>query len=160
MMQSCDWPKSRCAIWRNVSHDSRPNVLLHAPAYGLPIGHLTFRQNLNWRQIPNKMAGNSFRQTLHVRVTSDTQKIQFYWSSWRCTLWLNVNSRISSGIGRHFKQSVDTLIDVRSQCQNYIYKSIMIQSQSSPSLAVLHPVQTFSDVNIRTRLLMFNRPIY
>ena len=48
---------------------------------------------------------------LQVRVSSDNKKIQSSdWPKWRCTLWRSVNSRILSGIERHFRRSVDTLI--------------------------------------------------
>ena len=70
-------------------------------------------QNLKWCLCPTKRRESSLRQTLQVRVTSDTQKIQSSdWPKWR-TLWRNVNSRILSGIGRHFNRSVNTLIDAR-----------------------------------------------
>jgi len=52
-----------------------------------------------------------------VRVTSDTQKIQSSdLPKWRCTLWPNVNARVLSGIGCHFKRFVDTLIDLSTAC--------------------------------------------
>ena len=45
-------------------------------------------------QCPTKWRGSSLRQTLQVRVTSDTQKIQL---KWRCTLWGSVNFHIFVG---------------------------------------------------------------
>ena len=48
----------------------------------------------------------ALRQTLQMRVTSDTQNFQS-----NCTLiWRNVNFRFLSGIERHFKSSADTLL--------------------------------------------------
>jgi len=53
-----------------------------------------------------------FLQTLHVRVASDTQKIQSSdWPKCRCTLWRYVNPRIFVGHRTLFQAvSVDTLI--------------------------------------------------
>jgi len=49
-------------------------------------------------QCPTKWRESSLRQTLQVRVTSDTQIIQSSdWPNLRCTLWRNINSRIFVG---------------------------------------------------------------
>ena len=45
------------------------------------------------------------------RLTKKIQSKSSYCPKWRYTLWCNVNSRILSGIGRHFKRSFDTSID-------------------------------------------------
>ena len=59
---------------------------------------LTYRQNLKWRPIPTKWRECSLCQTLQVRVTSDTLKIQSSdWPKWRCALWRNINNRIFVG---------------------------------------------------------------
>ena len=59
------------------------------------------RIDITWNAVrrPTKWAESSLRQTLQVRVTSDTQKIQYSddWLKWRCTLWRNVNFRIFVG---------------------------------------------------------------
>jgi len=59
---------------------------------------LTYRQNLKDVGCPTKWRKGSIRQTLQVRVTSDTQKSQSYdWHKWRCSLWRNVNSHTIVG---------------------------------------------------------------
>jgi len=50
---------------------------------------------LNWRLLLWQMRESTLRQTLHVRIASDTQKIQSSdWPKWCCTLWCYVNSRL------------------------------------------------------------------
>jgi len=55
------------------------------------------RINRTWNdfQCPTKWRESTLHQTLHVQVTSDTQKIQsFDRPKLPCTSWLNVNSRV------------------------------------------------------------------
>jgi len=55
----------------------------------LPIRQLTYRQNA-WNDVQfmlPQMRESALSQTLQVRITSDTQKIQpFDCTKWRCTL--------------------------------------------------------------------------
>jgi len=70
----------------------------------LPINELTDRA-WNGVRYPIKWRKSSLRQTLQVRVTSDTQKIQSSdWPKCRCMLWRKVNSSVLVGHQRSFQQ--------------------------------------------------------
>jgi len=63
-----------------------------------------FDRTWNDARCPTKWRESLLCQTLQVRVTNDTQKIQSsYWPKWCCTLWHNVNFRVFVGHRRSFQ---------------------------------------------------------
>ena len=59
--------------------------------------------------MPDKMVGKFDTSNIASARNQRYSKDSFDWPKRRCTLWRNVNSRILSGIGRHFKRCVESV---------------------------------------------------
>ena len=76
----------------------------------------------------------TLRQTMHVRVASDTQAI-FDWSKWRWTLWRYVSPHLSQTL-RHFRWSDTRIVD--TSIYSYMSKNFIMKWHTCYSISIYH----------------------